>query len=50
MTVVADYATLFELEIRPRRRLKRAIARVVWAGLFLVRPKLAIEIWRERVG
>ena len=50
MTVTADYATLFELEIRPRRRVKRALALVVWTGLFLVRPKLALEIWRERRG
>ncbi|WP_374470102.1 hypothetical protein [Phenylobacterium sp.] len=48
MTVVADYAALYELEIRPRRRLVRALAHLVWAGLFLVRPKLALEIWRER--
>ena len=48
MTVVADYAALYELEIRPRRRVKRALAHVVWAGLFLVRPNLALEIWRER--
>ncbi|HEY8617435.1 hypothetical protein [Phenylobacterium sp.] len=48
MTVTADYAALYELEIRPRRRLVRALARVVWVGLFLVRPRLALEIWRER--
>ena len=48
MTVTADYATLFELEIRPRRRMKRALALLVWTGFFLVRPKLALEIWRER--
>jgi hypothetical protein len=50
MTVTADYATLFELEIRPRRRLKRALAVVVWVGLYLVRPRLAMEIWRETRG
>jgi hypothetical protein len=50
MTAVADYAQMFELEIRPRRRLKRALALVVWAGLYLVRPKLALSIWRERRG
>ncbi|HYG25641.1 MAG TPA: hypothetical protein VD906_01925 [Caulobacteraceae bacterium] len=43
-----DYAQVFETEFRPRRRLKRAAARVVWAGLFVVRPRLALEIWRER--
>ncbi|WP_395671437.1 hypothetical protein [Phenylobacterium sp.] len=50
MTAVADYAIVYELEIRPRRRLKRALARVIWAGLYLVRPKLALDIWRERHG
>ena len=50
MTVVADYAALYELEIRPRHRVRRALALTVWAGLFLVRPKLALEIWRERRG
>jgi hypothetical protein len=50
MTAVADYARMFELEIRPRRPLKRTLALIVWAGLYLVRPKLALEIWRERHG
>jgi hypothetical protein len=48
MTACADYARLYELEFRPRRRLRRACARLVLAALFLVRPKLALEIWRER--
>lgn len=48
MTIALDYAQLYETEIRPRRRLKRAVALVVWAGLFVVRPKLALSIWRER--
>jgi hypothetical protein len=48
MTACADYARFYELEYRPRRRLRRALARVVWAGLFLLRPKLALRIWRER--
>lgn len=50
MTVVADYAALYEFEIRPRRRARRALALAVWSGLFLVRPKLALEVWRERGG
>lgn len=41
-----DYASLFETEYRPRRRLRRVVARLVWAGFFLVRPRLALEIWR----
>jgi len=45
-----DYASLFELEIRPRRRARRAAAVLVWGGLFLVRPGLARQIWRERRG
>jgi hypothetical protein len=42
-----DYAQIFETEIRPRRR-RRALALALWTGLLLVRPKLALEIWRER--
>lgn len=41
-----DYAAFYENEYRPSRRLRRAAARVVWAGLFLVRPRLALEILR----
>jgi hypothetical protein len=48
MTIVSDYANVFELEFRLRRRGRRAVALLVWAGLFLVRPGLALEIWRER--
>lgn len=49
MTIVADYANLFETEIRPRRRGLRYLAVLaVWAGLFVIRPGLALEIWRER--
>jgi hypothetical protein len=43
-----DYAQVFENEYRPSRRIRRAVARVVWAGLFVVRPRLALEILRER--
>jgi hypothetical protein len=42
-----DYAHLFETEIRPRRR-RRAAALALWTGLFLLRPRLALDIWRER--
>ena len=50
MTVVADYAQLYEARIRPRRRgLKRLVVLAVWAALFLIRPRLALAIWRERV-
>jgi hypothetical protein len=49
MTTI-DYASLYELQVRPRRRVRRAAALVVWTGLFLVRPKLALSIWRERRG
>jgi hypothetical protein len=49
MTFIADYATLYEAEIRPRRRGMRYIwVLTVWAALFLVRPRLALTIWRER--
>jgi hypothetical protein len=44
-----DYAHLFETEIRPRRRRRRrAAALALWTGLFLLRPRLALDIWRER--
>lgn len=55
MSVIVDYAQLYETEIRPRRRLSRRGAvrylgvLVVWGALFLVRPRLALAIWRERV-
>ena len=49
MSAIADYATLYEAEIRPRRRGVRYIwVLAVWLGLFLVRPQLALAIWRER--
>jgi hypothetical protein len=46
--MTCDYANLFELEIRPRRRSVRVAALALWTGLFLVRPKLALTIWQER--
>jgi hypothetical protein len=50
MSVIADYANLYETEIRPRRRgLRYMWVLTVWAGLFLVRPGLALAIWRQRV-
>ena len=49
MSVIADYATLYETEIRPRRRgLRYMWVLAVWLALFLVRPRLALSIWRER--
>ena len=48
----ADYAAVFEREFRPRRqvvrRARRACAYALWAGLFLIRPRLALQILRER--
>ena len=46
----ADYAIVYELDVRNwrRRRARRAAARLVLAGLFLVRPRLALAIWRGR--
>jgi hypothetical protein len=43
-----DYAQVFENEYRPSRRIRRAVARVIWAGLFVVRPRVALEILRDR--
>jgi hypothetical protein len=49
MSVIADYAVIYETEIRPRRRSPRYIwVLMVWMALFLVRPRLALTIWRER--
>ena len=49
MSVIADYAHLYETEIRTRRRSLRYLGvLIVWAALFLVRPRLAVAIWRER--
>jgi hypothetical protein len=54
MTVIADYAHLYETQIRPRglRRLTQALrylgVLLVWSALFAVRPRLALAIWRER--
>jgi hypothetical protein len=51
MTDVADYASYYEIQVRPRRRRLRYVAVLaVWAGLFLMRPELALAIWRERRG
>lgn len=43
-----DYAAVFETQFRPSRRLRRAVARVVWVGLLAVRPNLALSILAER--
>jgi len=49
MSVIADYANLYETEIRPRRRGLRYLGvLVVWLILFLARPRLALTIWRAR--
>jgi hypothetical protein len=50
MSAIADYANLYETRIRTRRRgLRYLCVLAVWAALFLVRPRLALSIWRERV-
>ena len=49
MSVIADYATLYETEIRSRRKSLRYLGVLaVWGALFLVQPRLALSIWRER--
>jgi len=50
MSVIADYAALYETSIRRRRHMRYAAVLAVWAGLFIVRPRLALAIWRERRG
>jgi hypothetical protein len=48
MSAIADYANLYEAEIRSRRRRLRYLGvLLVWSALFLVRPALALKIWRE---
>ena len=50
MSVIADYANLYETEFRPRRkRLRYLGVLAVWVGLFVVRPRLALAIWREKL-
>jgi hypothetical protein len=44
MTAI-DYASFYESR---RRRPPRPLVLAVWAGLFLLRPRLALAIWRER--
>jgi len=48
VTATLDYAALYEAEFRPARRVRRAVARVIWAGLFIVRPRMALEILQDR--
>ncbi|MBU1376686.1 MAG: hypothetical protein KKE02_12140 [Alphaproteobacteria bacterium] len=43
-----DYAQVFENEYRPGRRIRRAVARVIWAGLFILRPGVALDILHDR--
>ena len=43
-----DYAHVYETQYRPARRLRRAAARVLWVGLLILRPRLALEILAER--
>jgi hypothetical protein len=48
VSVIADYANLYETEIRSRRRRPRYLGvLLVWSALFLMRPRLALAIWRE---
>jgi hypothetical protein len=52
MTTCIDYAEVFEQQFRPRRalanRVRYAGVLAVWAGLFVVRPRLAVKILKER--
>jgi hypothetical protein len=43
-----DYAQVYELEVRPARRLKRLAARILWVVLLAVRPRLALQVLAER--
>lgn len=54
MSAIADYANLYETQIRQRQRRRRLGGLrylgvlAVWGVLFLMRPELALSIWRER--
>lgn len=50
MTACADYAEVFEHDVRPRRRglALRAAAWALWCALLMIRPRLALQILRER--
>lgn len=43
-----DYAQVYENQYRRGRRVRRAVARVAWAGLFVIRPRLALSVLAER--
>ena len=43
-----DYAQVYENEFRASRRLKRLAARILWVGLLIVRPGLALQVLAER--
>lgn len=43
-----DYAQVYEAHYRPSRRLKRVAARILWVGLLIVRPSLALQVLAER--
>jgi hypothetical protein len=45
-----DYASVYENEYRPSRRVRRALARVLWVGLLVVRPSLALQVLRDVSG
>ncbi len=52
MSAIADYANLYETQFRTRSRrmwrLRYLGVLTVWGVLFLLRPELALAIWRER--
>ena len=50
MTACADYAEVYESDVRPRRRSlgRSAAAWALWSALLLIRPRLALQILRER--
>jgi hypothetical protein len=49
MTFALDYAQAFEQD-RRRGSIRYAAVIAVWLGLFVVRPRLALTIIRERVA
>ena len=43
-----DYTQVYETEYRARRPYARLLARLVLAALFLLRPRFAAALWRDR--
>jgi hypothetical protein len=50
MTFALDYAQLYEQDRRRRASIRYVGVIAVWLGLFVIRPRLALKIIRERAA